>query len=295
MSESATPANAGNATASIVGPPLTPEVIEGILAEFRAWLNEPAHTANVPTNQLPEPVDLHTLVAQFAALRHEVNLQTKAVRMQQEQTAEALQKNTELFQSLEAASEQVAEAQEQEHAEVLKPLLRAMIESADAQWLALREVQRLLRNVEALLKVQAPRAVVAPEEPPRLPFLARLFGADRVLTAQQLWLKQLEHRLEVGEVSRWPLAPATADTIRRHLEATASGLAMGLQRIERAMSQCGLEPIAAVGQPFDPERMEAVEVAANSDRPSREVVEEVRRGYIWNSRVLRFAQVKVAK
>ena len=38
----------------------------------------------------PEPVDLHTLVAQFTALRHEVNLQTKASRAAVEQTAEVL-------------------------------------------------------------------------------------------------------------------------------------------------------------------------------------------------------------
>ena len=31
-----------------------------------------------------EPVDLHTLLGQFLAVRHEVNLQTKAVRAQQE-------------------------------------------------------------------------------------------------------------------------------------------------------------------------------------------------------------------
>src|SRR5262249_18500324 len=154
----------------------------GILAEFRAWLSESAQTAAAPATQPTEAVDLHTLVAQFTALRHEVNLQTKAVRTQQEQTAETLQKYADLFQSLESASEQVAEAQEQEHAEALKPLLKAMIESADAQRLALGEVQRLLRNVEALVKEQATQAAVTSEEAPRLPFLARLFGADRVLT-----------------------------------------------------------------------------------------------------------------
>src|SRR5262249_6506659 len=144
-------------------------------------------------------------------------------------------------------------------------------------------------------KELAARAVATPEEPPRLPFLARLFGADRVLTAQKKWLKQLEHRLKFGNDQGSPLGPAAADAIRRHLEAAASGLAMGLQRIERTMSQCGLEAIAAVGQPFDPEQMEVVEVAADSDRPSREVIEEVRRGYICGGRVFRFAQVKVAK
>ena len=70
---------------------------------------------------------------------------------------------------------------------------------------------------------------------------------------------------------------------------------MSLQRVERALQQQGLEAIPAAGQPFDPERMEVVAVVADSGRPSGEVVEEVRRGYLWRGRVFRYAQVSVAK
>ena len=44
-----------------------------------------------------------------------------------------------------------------------------------------------------------------------------------------------------------------------------------------------------------PERMEVVEVVSDSDRPSGEVVGEVRRGYLWRGCVFRYAQVRVAK
>jgi molecular chaperone GrpE len=70
---------------------------------------------------------------------------------------------------------------------------------------------------------------------------------------------------------------------------------MSVQRLERALQQHGLEPIPCVGQPFDPETMEVVEVVPQSDGGGSEVVEEVRRGYLWRGRVFRFAQVKVAK
>src|SRR5260370_35481329 len=43
-----------------------------------------------PPDTEAESIDLHTLLGQFAALRHEVNLQTKAVRAQQEQNAQTL-------------------------------------------------------------------------------------------------------------------------------------------------------------------------------------------------------------
>src|SRR5215813_13018876 len=88
MSEPATPGLAGGAAASGATPAVTPDEIEAILADFRDWLREAAPPFEAPPGA--EPVDLHTLVAHFTALRHEVNLQTRAVRQQQEQNAETL-------------------------------------------------------------------------------------------------------------------------------------------------------------------------------------------------------------
>ncbi len=70
---------------------------------------------------------------------------------------------------------------------------------------------------------------------------------------------------------------------------------MSLQRLDRALRHHGLEPIACVGQPFDPERMEVLEAVGGTGRPANEVLDEVRRGYLWNGRVFRYAQVRVAK
>jgi molecular chaperone GrpE len=70
---------------------------------------------------------------------------------------------------------------------------------------------------------------------------------------------------------------------------------MSLQRLERALQQQGLEPIPALGLPFDPETMEVVEVVPGPGRTSTEVIDEVRRGYLRAGRVFRFAQVRVAK
>jgi molecular chaperone GrpE len=85
------------------------------------------------------------------------------------------------------------------------------------------------------------------------------------------------------------------ERVRQALESLVTGYAMSLQRVEKALRQSGLEPIASVGFPFDPERMEALEIVTGSGRPPNEVVEEVRRGYLWNGRVFRYAQVRVAK
>src|SRR5260370_481473 len=64
---------------------------ERLLADFRAWLHE-APAALTEDAGLPEPeLDLSALLAPFVALRHEVNLQTKASRAQLEQNAQALE------------------------------------------------------------------------------------------------------------------------------------------------------------------------------------------------------------
>jgi molecular chaperone GrpE len=68
-----------------------------------------------------------------------------------------------------------------------------------------------------------------------------------------------------------------------------------LQRLERTLDQHGLEPIPAVGRPFDPERMEVVEVVHEPGRTASEVTDEVRRGYLWQGKVFRCAQVRVAR
>jgi molecular chaperone GrpE len=247
---------------------MTTEEIDGILAEFRDWLARSAEAA-APGELPSEPVDLHTLVAQFTALRQEVNLQTRSVRAQQEQTASALQRLDAALRQLEAPPADAS----------VESLLKALIETADVQLLAARELQRVAEAVKMALDAES--AASAPK--PRLPLLGRWLGIGRLYDH----LAGLEQRLA-------PRVPQS-ERIRGLVESAAAGLAMGLQRIERTMRQHGLEPIPAVGHDFDPEAMEALEAAIGSGRPPGEVVEEVRRGYRWNGKIVRYAQVKVAK
>ena len=73
---------------------------------------------------------------------------------------------------------------------------------------------------------------------------------------------------------------------------------VGVMKIERQLANIladlGLIPIEALGQPFDPNLMEAVEAVPTADQPEQTVVVEVLRGYLWGGEVLRVAQVKVA-
>src|SRR5579871_4197592 len=88
---------------------LTPDAVALVLADFRDWLTalrtpppppSPTRGEGVPFAPSPlvgegggggeTPIDLHTLLGQFLAVRQEINLQTRAVRAQQEQNAETL-------------------------------------------------------------------------------------------------------------------------------------------------------------------------------------------------------------
>jgi molecular chaperone GrpE len=255
--------------------------VETILADFRAWLLQ---AKDIPAAPTADTLDVAIIVQQFTALRHEVNLQTKASRAQLEQNAQAL---AALQESLDSDSQQPT------NDELLRPLLKTLIDAHDALSLAQREVQRLLDNAP---NDPAP-APVHVDPPPafklKLPTWTRWFGLDTSIDAQlaplRAWADAQQRTNSSSPVDE------SAHRYRQSLEALLVGYAMSMQRIERALEQQGLEAIPCVGEPFDPETMEVAEVVREEGRTSTEVLQEVRRGYRWRGKVFRFAQVRVAK
>jgi molecular chaperone GrpE len=72
------------------------------------------------------------------------------------------------------------------------------------------------------------------------------------------------------------------------------GMEMVTRKLWKALSCEGLCPIEAVGKPFDPHMHEAVQKVGTSDYPDGTVVQEIRKGYLLNGKVLRPSLVKVA-
>jgi molecular chaperone GrpE len=251
---------------------MTPEAIEAILADFRAWLEEANDTP--PIEEAPGR-DVATIVQQFTALRQEVNLQTKASRAQLEQNtlAQGL-----LQQALESLQSQPADGDTTD--EALRPLLKTLIDAHDSLSLARREVQRLLDKAP----LDAVPMTTANIEL-RLPYWARWFGLDHTINKQ---LAKYNRRAAA-------LVPDPAPRFRQMLDALLVGYDMSLQRIERALDQQGLESIACIGEPFDPETMEVAEVVREEGRTSTEVIDVLRPGYRWRDRLFRYAQVRVAR
>jgi molecular chaperone GrpE len=57
----------------------------------------------------------------------------------------------------------------------------------------------------------------------------------------------------------------------------------------------GVAQVPAVGEPFDPQRHEAVDLVASAEHPPNTVIMEFNRGYQVGDRTLRPARVSVAK
>lgn len=72
------------------------------------------------------------------------------------------------------------------------------------------------------------------------------------------------------------------------------GIELIHQRLMESLAKLGLEAVAAVGQPFDPNVHNAVQREERDDVPDQTVVEEYQRGYQLKGRLLRAAMVKVA-
>ncbi len=72
------------------------------------------------------------------------------------------------------------------------------------------------------------------------------------------------------------------------------GLCLMLSHLDVLMRQYGVEPVSGVGTSFDPAVHEAVSVIPSAGHADREVIEELRRGYTHNGRLLRPSLVSVA-
>ncbi|GAA0341027.1 nucleotide exchange factor GrpE [Bacillus carboniphilus] len=71
------------------------------------------------------------------------------------------------------------------------------------------------------------------------------------------------------------------------------GMEMVYKAIIEALKREGVEPIEAVGQPFDPHLHQAVMTESNSEMEAGVVIEEFQKGYKLKDRVIRPSMVKV--
>jgi len=73
----------------------------------------------------------------------------------------------------------------------------------------------------------------------------------------------------------------------------AKGVRMIHQQMRQVLAQHGLEPLEAVGKPFDPFRHEALMKVEEKDKPDGIILEEIVKGYLLDGNIVRPTKVKV--
>jgi molecular chaperone GrpE len=133
---------------------------------------------------------------------------------------------------------------------------------------------------------------------------------DRLLrkTAEfENYRKRVEReRREMAQYAAGDLLEAllpVVDDFERALQAEAGadaaayrkGVELIYKQLQDLLVRRGVTPIDTVGKPFDPRFHQAITYESSPGRAEGEVIEEVRRGYLFGDRLLRPAMVKVAK
>lgn len=250
---------------------------ETLLSRFRQWLQEARADAEAPGREPPaldaedHEVGLYRLVEEFTALRHELKLQTKSSRGLQEQTealVPALRQAIEQFRAVEPREAQAAWT-------ASKPLAEALADLDEALDRGRVEIEKARRRLV--------------EEP-----AVEVVAALDALFARQSWLRRPWVR-SYHEQAREIVLRQGPEAHRPLFDALLEGYGLIQARLRRAMGAERLQRIDCVGHPVDPELMTVVEVVDDSERPPGQVVEEVRRGYTWQGRVLRYAEVRASR
>ena len=73
-----------------------------------------------------------------------------------------------------------------------------------------------------------------------------------------------------------------------------AGIELIQRELVRVLEKFGVTSFSSVGQPFDPERHEAIARVESAEYPEMTVTTETARGYLLHGRVLRPAMVTVA-
>ncbi len=115
--------------------------------------------------------------------------------------------------------------------------------------------------------------------------------------------RQVVARVEAGKAELLLKFLNIRDDYERALEtakkSSAPDVVVGLEgilkNIDSMLASEGVQPIEAVGTPFDPRVHDAIAFLSRDDVPEDSVTAELRRGYMLNGKVLRPSMVEVAK
>jgi molecular chaperone GrpE len=78
-------------------------------------------------------------------------------------------------------------------------------------------------------------------------------------------------------------------------ESIAEGVDLSLRMFIGVLNRFGVEQVDPLGEPFDPQRHEAMALVPNRDAEPNSVMDVMQKGYVLNGRLVRAAKVVVTK
>jgi molecular chaperone GrpE len=253
---------------------------EAILARFQEWMREAREEArnlalmganHHPLDASKREFGLIDLVEEFTALRQELKLETKSTRGLREQ-AEALlaslQQAMEHFRSVVPKEEQAAWTAGKGLAEGLASLDEALDRGRTE-----------IEKARGLLVDQAFQS------------LETALGG---IYKSQTWLNRRLSRRYHEQVMEC-LRRERKGVRQQWFDSLLEGFGLMQSRLNRVMKEDHIERIECLSRQVDPDRMIVAEVIHDPDRPNNIVIEELRRGYLWRGRVLRYAEVRASR
>ncbi|MFW5639593.1 MAG: nucleotide exchange factor GrpE [Thermodesulfobacteriota bacterium] len=235
---------------------------EKALADFGTWLETLPEIPPPGEDSGPDSADLLTLLSEFTALRQEVRLQNR----EQNKGVLALNRFIEDFQKTEATLDSLGDKN------------RRMAEAITALAGEFEKVEDRIRNaVENRDDVRQAQWKQDIEKSAVRPFLDVRDSLVRGLKAA---------REASGSGGFFRASP-------KNIEGVIEGYSMALRRFDRALAGVGIRPVEAMGKPFDPKIMRAVDTRPGPEEQKGIVVEEQLGGFIRGDEVIRTAEVVV--
>lgn len=113
---------------------------------------------------------------------------------------------------------------------------------------------------------------------------------DVVRYANERLLKEL-----LSVVDNLERAITSAQQDNAEDDALLEGVRLTLNEIEKILERHNVQPVKALGEPFDPNFHQAMMQEESKDQPVNTVIQEMQKGYVLHDRLLRPAMVVVSK
>ena len=112
------------------------------------------------------------------------------------------------------------------------------------------------------------------------------YAGENILRDLLSTVDNLDRAIEQGS--------AAAEDKGKQLQAMVQGVELTRKGLVATLERFGVEPLAAIGLPFNPDEHDALTMEASADMAANHVLREFLRGYRFQDRILRHAQVVVS-